>query len=91
MTEDKAQLEDAAAPDAKHASDSPTQGEWKRAAAMHDQSEHLREVLDDARDAVRSAHEADSMASGGEGVPPQAVQDEGSGDAGGEADAHDGR
>ena len=81
MSEDKVPLEDAAAPDAEHASDPETQGERERLAEADDQSEHLRELLDDAREAVHKAHEADSLASGGEGVQPQAVQDEGSGDS----------
>jgi hypothetical protein len=88
MSENQTQLEDAAAPEAKHATDPETRGEWERAAAAQAQSEHLREVLDEARQAARTAHEADSLASGGEGVEPQDVQDEGSGDARADAD-HD--
>ena len=65
------------------------QGEWERAAAMQDQSEYLRSVLDEAREAARRAHEADSLASGGEGVEPQDVQEEGSGNASGEAEGAD--
>jgi hypothetical protein len=87
MSEDQTELEDAGAPKAKHATDPGTRGEWERAAALDDQSEHLRGVLDEAREAARRAHEADSLASGGEGVEPQDVQEKGSGDASADADA----
>ncbi len=86
MSERQTPIEDAGAPEAKHATDPQTRGEWERAAALEDQSEHLRGVLDDAREAARRAHEADSMASGGEGVEPQDVQDAGSRDASAEPD-----
>ena len=79
-------LEDAAAPDAKHGdiegtADEQIRGEWQRAGEMQQDSDHLREVLDDARQAVAKASDADSMESGGIGVRPEDVQDTGSGDA----------
>lgn len=80
-------LEDAGTPEAKYGAHGDTdaqdeiRGEWRRAGEMQRESDHLREVLDDARVAVQKAEEADSMASGGLGVRPQDVQDEGSGRA----------
>lgn len=83
---DTPHLEDAAAPDTKHGvgesgADEQIRGEWQRAGQMQQESDHLREVLDDARDAVQKASDADSMAAGGIGVQPEDVQDEGSGHA----------
>lgn len=80
-------LEEAATPDAKaaldneHGADEQIRGEWQRAGEMQQESDHLREVLDDARQAVQKASDADSMESGGLGVRPEDVQDTGSGDA----------
>lgn len=79
-------LEDAGTPEAKHggiegAADEQIRGEWQRAGEMQQESDHLREVLDDARQAVAKASDADSMESGGIGVRPEDVQDTGSGDA----------
>ena len=80
-------LEDAATPDAKaaldgeHGADEQIRGEWQRAGEMQQESDHLREVLDDARQAVQRASDADSMESGGLGVLPEDVQDTGSGKA----------
>lgn len=74
-------LEDAGTPEAKHSSDEQIRGEWQRAGEMQQESDHLREVLDDARQAVAKASDADSMESGGIGVRPEDVQDTGSGDA----------
>jgi len=68
-------LEDAAAPDAKHADESEIRGEWRRAAEAESQSEHLRQVLDEARQAADRAHEADSLAS--QGLGTEAVEDQG--------------
>jgi len=48
---------------------------------MQQESDHLREVLDDARQAVAKASDANSMVSGGIGIPPEDVQDTGSGHA----------
>ncbi|HEU5429716.1 MAG TPA: hypothetical protein VFU74_22735 [Actinocrinis sp.] len=48
---------------------------------MQQESDHLREVIDDARQAVARASDADSMESGGIGIPPEDVQDTGSGHA----------
>lgn len=82
-----AHLEDAAAPDAKaaldnkHGADEQIRGEWQRAGEMQQESDHLREVLDEARQAVQKASDADSMESGGLGVRPEDVQDTGSGEA----------
>jgi len=75
------QLEDAATPEATHSADEQIRGEWQRAGEMQQESDHLREVLDDARQAVQKASDADSMESGGIGVRPEDVQDTGSGDA----------
>ncbi|HEU5355815.1 MAG TPA: hypothetical protein VFU65_15190 [Actinocrinis sp.] len=80
------QLEDAGTPEAKHegvegAADEQIRGEWRRAGEMQQESEHLREVLDDARQAVAKASDANSMESGGVGVRPEDVQDIGSGNA----------
>lgn len=77
-------LEDAATPQAKHSADEQLRGEWQRAGQMQEESDHLRDVLDDARQAVAKASDADSMAAGGIGVAPEDVQDEGSGRADGE-------
>lgn len=79
-------LEDGAAPHTKHGvsesgAEEQIRGEWQRAGEMQQESDHLRNVLDDARDAVQKASDADSMASGGIGVRPEDVQDEGSGRA----------
>lgn len=80
-------LEDAATPEAKaaldneHGADEQIRGEWQRAGEMQQESDHLREVLDDARQAVQKASDADSMESGGIGVRPEDVQDTGSGKA----------
>jgi hypothetical protein len=80
-------LEDAGTPGAKHgdvpegAADEQIRGEWQRAGEMQQESDHLREVLEDARQAVARASDADSMESGGIGVRPEDVQDFGSGDA----------
>src|SRR5581483_7805780 len=59
------QLEDAATPEATHSADEQIRGEWQRAGEMQQESDHLREVLDDARQAVQKASDADSMESGG--------------------------
>jgi hypothetical protein len=81
------ELEDAASPEAKHgddnagAADEQIRGEWQRAGEMQQESDHLREVLDDARQAVAKASDANSMESGGLGVRPEDVQDFGSGNA----------
>ncbi len=80
-------LEDAASPDDKHSvvegrgADEEIRGEWQRAGEMQQESDHLREVLAEAREAVGKASDADSMASGGLGVRPEDVQDQGSGNA----------
>ncbi len=86
MAQDRTELEDAGAPEAKHAQDANTQGEWERSSQMQDKSDHLRNVLDEARRAADKAHDADSMAAGGLGVEPQEVQEIGSGDAESDAD-----
>jgi hypothetical protein len=91
------QLEDAANPEAKHgeadggAADEQIRGEWQRAGEMQQESDHLREVLDDARQAVAKASDANSMESGGVGVQPQDVQDFGSGKADEETERQESR
>jgi hypothetical protein len=80
-------LEDAGTPEAKYgahgdqSAEEEIRGEWQRAGEMQQESEHLREVLNEARAAVQKAEEAGSLASGGMGVRPEDVQDEGSGRA----------
>ncbi len=80
-------LEDAASPGDKHSivegqgAEEEIRGEWQRAGEMQQQSDHLRDVLDEAREAVAKASDADSMESGGLGVRPEDVQDQGSGKA----------
>jgi hypothetical protein len=91
VSEELPQLEDAATPEAKHggvegAADEQIRGEWRRAGEMQEESDHLREVLDEARQAVAKASDANSMESGGVGVRPEDVQDTGSGDAEGDGE-----
>ncbi len=82
-----AHLEDAGTPEAEYGShgdqnaEEEIRGEWRRAGEMQQESDHLRDLLDDAKVAAQKAEDADSMASGGLGVRPEDVQDEGSGRA----------